>query len=194
MRASLTGIQPHPHEVILRHILNTVTMFLCSSADYFENWLLPNDLVIVRNHGDDEEEVWDTKNMLEIPTDMQNKVEIQTNLEFQSLTSGSTQSIGPPCIQIEFQDACDHRFGYSTIGWKNKEIRFPMQPVSWEKSNLSRLELSKQDLFLEPSWCYAIYFGLIPHVLSWILLGTCPRVRSWPHAYIFSSHHRVAFH
>jgi hypothetical protein len=50
--------------------------------------LLPNDLVIVRNHGDDEEEVWDTKNMLEIPTDMQNKVEIQTNLEFQSLTLG----------------------------------------------------------------------------------------------------------
>jgi hypothetical protein len=43
--------------------------------------LLPNDLIIVRNHGDDED-VCDTKDELESPRDMHNKVEIQTNSEF----------------------------------------------------------------------------------------------------------------
>jgi hypothetical protein len=59
MRTSLVWIQPHPHGVILRHILNTVNSLLCSSTNYLENHLLPNDLIIVRNHGDDEEDVRD---------------------------------------------------------------------------------------------------------------------------------------
>jgi hypothetical protein len=54
MRTSVTWIQPHPHGAILRHISNTVISFLCSSVNYLENRLLPNDLIIVRNHGDDE--------------------------------------------------------------------------------------------------------------------------------------------
>jgi hypothetical protein len=37
-------------------ILNMVNSFLCSSTNYFKNRLLPNDLIIVRNHGDDEED------------------------------------------------------------------------------------------------------------------------------------------
>jgi hypothetical protein len=37
-------------------ILNTVNSFLCSSTNYFENRLLPNDLIIIRNHGDEEED------------------------------------------------------------------------------------------------------------------------------------------
>jgi hypothetical protein len=32
---------------------------------YFENRLLPNDLIIVRNHGDDEENEQDIKRVLE---------------------------------------------------------------------------------------------------------------------------------
>jgi hypothetical protein len=47
-------IQLHPHGAILRHISNTLISFLCSSVNYFENRLLPNYLIIVRNHGDDE--------------------------------------------------------------------------------------------------------------------------------------------
>jgi hypothetical protein len=50
----LSWIQPHPHVAIRRHLLNTVNSFLCSSTKYFENQLLPNDLITVRNHGDDE--------------------------------------------------------------------------------------------------------------------------------------------
>jgi hypothetical protein len=59
MRTCLSWIQPHPHGVILRHLLNTVNLFLCSFTNYFENRLLPNNLIIVRNDGDDEEDEQD---------------------------------------------------------------------------------------------------------------------------------------
>jgi hypothetical protein len=55
-RTHLSWMQPHPHGAILRHLLNMVNSFLCSSTNYFDNRLLPNDLIIVRNHGDDEED------------------------------------------------------------------------------------------------------------------------------------------
>jgi hypothetical protein len=60
--------------------------FLYSSTNYFENRLRPNDLIIVRNHGDDEEDEQGNKRVLESQGDMHIKVEIQSNLEFQSLT------------------------------------------------------------------------------------------------------------
>jgi hypothetical protein len=82
MRTFLASIQPHPRGVILRHILNMVNSFLRSSTNYLENQLLPNDLIIVRNHVDDEEDVRDTKDMMESPRDTQTKVEIQSNSEF----------------------------------------------------------------------------------------------------------------
>jgi hypothetical protein len=48
------------------------------------------------------------------PKRLHNKVEIQSNLEFQTLTSSPTWSPGPPCIQIDAQDAYDLQFGRST--------------------------------------------------------------------------------
>jgi hypothetical protein len=56
MRTSLLWIQPYPHGAILRHLLNTVNLFLYSSNNYFENRLLPNSLIIIRNNGDDQED------------------------------------------------------------------------------------------------------------------------------------------
>jgi hypothetical protein len=56
MRTSVAWIQPHPHEAILRHVSNTVISFLCSSINYLENQFLPNYLIIVRSHGDNEED------------------------------------------------------------------------------------------------------------------------------------------
>jgi hypothetical protein len=56
MRTCLSWIQPHSHGAILKHILNMVNSFLYFSNNYFENGLLPNNLIIVRNHGDDEED------------------------------------------------------------------------------------------------------------------------------------------
>jgi hypothetical protein len=104
MRTCLSWIQPHPHAVILRHLLNTVNPFLYSPTNYFENRLLPNNLIIVRNHEDDEEDERDIKKVLEIQRNPHNKVEVQANLESRSLTSSPTQSPGPPCHQIDLQD------------------------------------------------------------------------------------------
>jgi hypothetical protein len=81
MRTFLAWIQPHSHRAILRQILNSVNLFLCSYTNYLENQLLHNDLIIVRKHGDDEEDVRDTKEVLESPKDVHNKVEIQTNMK-----------------------------------------------------------------------------------------------------------------
>jgi hypothetical protein len=39
--------------------------FLCSSTNYFENGLQHNHLIIIRNHGDDEEDEQDIKRMQE---------------------------------------------------------------------------------------------------------------------------------
>jgi hypothetical protein len=58
--------------------------------------LLPNDLIIVRNHEDDKEDIQDTRDVVESPRVAHNKVEIQTNLEFQSLTLRPTQSPRSP--------------------------------------------------------------------------------------------------
>jgi hypothetical protein len=117
MRTCLSWIQPHPHGAILRHLLNTVNSFLYCSINYFENRLLLNDLIIVRNHGDDEEDEWDIKRVLEREGDAHIKVEIQSNSEFQSLTLSPTRSPGR-CLQIDIQDASDLRFGHSTYEWK----------------------------------------------------------------------------
>jgi hypothetical protein len=65
MRTCLSWIQPHPHGVILRHLLNTVNSFLYSSTNYFEKQLLHNELIIVRNHDDNEEDEWGIKRGLE---------------------------------------------------------------------------------------------------------------------------------
>jgi hypothetical protein len=97
-----------------------VISFLSSSINYLDNLLLPNDLIIVRNHGDDEEDTKDIKRVLERQGDVNIKVEIQSNLLFQSLTSSSTQSSGPPRLQIYVQDA---------YAQKEDEITFPMAPV-----------------------------------------------------------------
>jgi riboflavin synthase len=60
----------------------TVNLFLCSSTNNLENQLLPNDLIIVRNHRDDEEDEQDIKRVLEKHGDAHIKVKIQSNSEF----------------------------------------------------------------------------------------------------------------
>jgi hypothetical protein len=129
MRTCHSWIQPHPHGVILRHLWNTVNLFLCSSTNYFDNRLLPNDLIIVRNHGDGEEEEHDIKRVLERQGDVHFEVEIQSNLEFHCLIASPTQSPGPPHLLIDVQDAYEIRFWGSTYEWKEDEINFSMELV-----------------------------------------------------------------
>jgi hypothetical protein len=51
--------------------------------------LLSIDLIIVRNHEEDEEDVQDIKDMLRSPRDVPNKLEIQPNLELVEIQSNS---------------------------------------------------------------------------------------------------------
>jgi hypothetical protein len=111
MRTCLSSIQSHPHGAILRDLLNAVNSFICSSNNYFENRLLPNNLIIVRNHGDVEEDKWDIKRVLERQEDAHIKVEIQSNSEFQSLSSSPTQSPVRPRLQINVQNMYQIGFG-----------------------------------------------------------------------------------
>jgi hypothetical protein len=77
------------------------------------------------------EDMWDIKRVLESQGNTHNKVEVQANSGSRSLTSSPTQSPGPPCIQIDFQDVFDLRFGCSIYTWKDKEMAFPMPLVLW---------------------------------------------------------------
>jgi hypothetical protein len=129
MRTCLSWIQLHPYGAILSDLLNTVNSFLCSSTNYFENRLLHNDLIIVRNHRDEEEDEQDIKRALERQVDVHIKVDIQSNSEFQSLTSSPTQSLGPPQIQIDIQDTYEIGFGSSTYARKEDEIKLTMESV-----------------------------------------------------------------
>jgi hypothetical protein len=100
--------------------------------------LLPNDLIVVRNHENDEEDVWDIKDVLKSPKYVPNKleiqpnsklVEIQFNSEFQNLDSNPTRGPGPPCLQIDAQDAYGLLFGPSTYAGKEDDIYFSVTPV-----------------------------------------------------------------
>jgi hypothetical protein len=86
--------------------------------------LLPNDLNIVRNHGDDEEDKWDINMALKRQRDAHIKVEIQSDSEFQSLTLSPTRSKGSPHLQIDVHDTYEIGFGHSTYARKEDEITF----------------------------------------------------------------------
>jgi hypothetical protein len=129
MRTFLSCIQPHPYGAIVSHLLNTVNLLLCSSTNYFDNRLLPNDLIIVTKHGDDDEDERDVKRALERQEDVHINVEIQCNSEFQCSTLSPTRSSGPHQLDIDVQDAYKISFGRSTYAQKEAEINFPMEPV-----------------------------------------------------------------
>jgi hypothetical protein len=74
------------------------------------------------------EDKWSIKKVLQSQGDMHEKVANQSNSELLSLSP--TQSPGPPRIQINVQIAYNIRFGRSTYARKDKEITFPMEPVS----------------------------------------------------------------
>jgi hypothetical protein len=54
------------------------------------------------------------------------KVEIQSNSEFQSLTSSPNWSPEPSRLQFDLRGAHKIRFGCSTYAWQEDEINFAM--------------------------------------------------------------------
>jgi hypothetical protein len=61
---------------------------------------------------------------LERQGDVHIEVEIQSNSEFQSLTSSPTRSPVPPRLQINVQDAYQIQFGRSIYAQKEDEMSF----------------------------------------------------------------------
>jgi hypothetical protein len=57
------------------------------------------------------EDMWGIKKVLDVQGNMHNTVEVQADLESRSLTLSPTQSLGPPCLQIDIQDAFDLSLG-----------------------------------------------------------------------------------
>jgi hypothetical protein len=108
-----------------------INSFLCSSTKYFENRLLPNDLIIVRNHGDDEEDKHDIKRALERQGDVHIKVEIQSNSEFQTLTSSPTRRPGPPRFQFDVHEA--YEISLDILHMQGKRMR---QVFQWHQSQV----------------------------------------------------------
>ena len=84
----------------------------------FENKLLPNDLIIVRNHGDDEEDIGEEFGG------------VVDELEAQSKSSLSLlRSPGTARTKINAHAAYGVRFGCSLYGWKDNFKELPMALV-----------------------------------------------------------------
>jgi hypothetical protein len=118
----------HITRSLAQQLNHQVNSFLCSSTYNIESRLLPNDLIVLRNQGEDNGGQTKHKNVLESQGDVHEKVANESNSEL--LSSSPSQSPGPPHIQINVQIANDLHFGRSTYEQKYKEIAFPMELVS----------------------------------------------------------------
>ena len=95
-----------------------VSSFQINLSSEFENRLLPNDLIIVRNHGDDEEDIGEEFGG------------VVDELEAQSKSSSSLlRSPGVARTKINAQAAYGVRFGCSLYGWKDNFKELPMELV-----------------------------------------------------------------
>ncbi|TVU13325.1 hypothetical protein EJB05_40374, partial [Eragrostis curvula] len=102
-----------------------VSSFLMPSLYGFENILIPNELIIVSNHGDDEEAAG------EVLGGVEGRQEVQIKFEAQSKSVSSPfRTPGPVGTKTGAQVAYEIGFGRYLYGWKAKKITFPMEPVS----------------------------------------------------------------
>ncbi len=149
----------------------TVNLLLCSSTNYFDNRLLPNDLIIVTKHGDDDEDEHDIKRALERQEDVHINVEIQCNSEFQSVTSSPTRSSGPHRLDIDVQDAYKISFGRSTYARKEAKINFPMEPVP-SPNQIGFIQNCQNNLNIQsPTHLGAVHIKTDAHIAYDIQLG-----------------------
>ena len=92
-----------------------VSSFQINLSSGFENKLLPNDLIIVRNHGDDEEDIGEEFGG------------VVDELEAQSKSSSSLlRSPGTAHTKINARAAYGVRLGCSLYGWKDNFKEIPM--------------------------------------------------------------------
>jgi hypothetical protein len=132
--------QIHPHvgtlsesvtitDFIQRYILSTVSLFLYAFIDDSENRLLPNNVMMIRNYGRNQEGLKErhggAKEQQRRPSQV--GVPIQVELKSNSDSRNSPHQNRRP-------DHIPTPFGRSLYGWKDKRINFPMEPVSYPNS------------------------------------------------------------
>jgi hypothetical protein len=105
-----------------------VNSFLWSSTYNIESRLLPNDLIVLRNQGEDHGFQMEHQEGAGEPR--RHAREGGEPIQFGMPSSSPAQSPGPSHIQINVQIAYDLHFGRSIYAQKAKEITFPMALVS----------------------------------------------------------------
>jgi hypothetical protein len=67
-----------------------VSLFLCYLFSYFENRLLPKNIIIIRNHGDDDGVLKDRHGRGEDQQGTSNQVRVLNNIKFESTSDFRT--------------------------------------------------------------------------------------------------------
>jgi hypothetical protein len=120
----------------------------------------------------------------------------QSNSEFLSLITNPTWSSRPSCLNIDVRDMSNLWFRHSIDAWKDKEIIFPTQSVSWSiKIEVTHNSQNKIDLQNLPGVVTPIlgrygpcikfysYRGIVP----WVLWATSYSPKFWIRPIPFNS-------
>ena len=101
-----------------------VSSFQINLSSGFENKLLHNDLIIVRNYGDDEKDVWEELGGVVDQQGQPSRVGGPIQIEFESASESRAAR-----TKINAQAAYRVRFGYYLYGWKYNFKDLPMELV-----------------------------------------------------------------
>jgi hypothetical protein len=112
-------------DFIQRCILSTVSLFLYAFIDDSENRLLPNNVMMIRNYGEDMESLKERRGGAKEQQRRPSQVGVPIQVELES----NSDSRNSP-HQNRRSDHIQLRFGRSLYGWKAKRLNFPMTPVS----------------------------------------------------------------
>jgi len=102
----------------MRQLNLEVSSFLSDPFHTFENRLLPNDVILLRNIEEGHEELGGSVEAQKTSKDVQHKRKARSNS-----TSSLPRPLGPVCIKTDSQDASGLYFRRSTYGWKDNFIR-----------------------------------------------------------------------
>jgi hypothetical protein len=116
-------------DFIQRCILSTVSLFLYAVIDDYENKLLPNNVMMIRNYEGDKEGLKERRGGAKEKQRRPSQVGVPIQVKLKS-NSDSWNSRTKIVTQITYQ----LRFGRSLYRWKDKRINFPMEPVSYPNS------------------------------------------------------------
>jgi hypothetical protein len=137
-KSTLRRIQPHVDtlsesvtitDFIQRCILSTVSLFPYSFIDDSQNRLLPNNVMMIRNYGEDKERLKQRRGGSKEQQRRPSQVGVQSKSSWNPIRISGT--VGTKIVaQITYQ----LRFGCSLYGWKAKRTNFKMEPVTHPNS------------------------------------------------------------